>query len=144
MVSSYYNVCLRGSAGTAGAINLRSTVDFAYGTIPYKNTVVNVYIGNHPDVGSYGELPPVRATSHTTLVYEGPFNTNQYLYVYGYMLGKTFGDHHVEMPVYIRLQVQNVQRQRSAAYSLGGRLVPCPNHLVKNSAERTINGDDIK
>lgn len=132
VVNSYYNLCLRGSTDIADAISLHSAVDFAYGTISYNGTEVDVYIGNHPDIGDYGEPPSVGSATRTALVYDGVYEKTQYLYVYGYKVDKTFGDHRIEMPIYVRLQVRDTQQQRMAARSLGERLELCPHQLVKD------------
>ncbi|HET7930723.1 MAG TPA: hypothetical protein VFL63_04985 [Rhodanobacteraceae bacterium] len=133
VVSSYYNLCLRGTAAAASAINFHTAMDFAYGVIPYNDTKINVYVGSHPDIGGNHRPPSVGSATRKRLVYEGAFGSNQYLYVYGYKIDKVFGDHHVEMPVFIRLQVDDTQRQRAAAALLGDRLVRCPNGLVETA-----------
>lgn len=126
VVSSYYNVCLRGSEDVAGAASLRSAIDFAYGNISYNDTKIDVYIGNHPDIGSHVVTPSVGLGTRIKPVYDGIFKNNQYVYVYGYAVNKTFGEHNVKMPIYIRLQVRDTPQQRMAARSLGDRFELCP------------------
>lgn len=125
-VSQAYNICLRDRGGSSVNLDLHKGIDFVYGVTIYNNVPLKLYIGNHPDIGNGKTIGTVRSKKHATLVYEGAFDSTQYVYVYGYVHTVKFGDQLVNMPVYVRLQVSNARSSRVAAERLGQRFFPCP------------------